>query len=322
MAGPEFQLHLEMENRNRSEPNNPELFHPIRVQSITPSFFPQGLELRKCRRGRARTLDAPTTDKKTMTKQSFDPKNIRADANEPPVFKSVIEEVCAGSMTGALLGGVAVLILAGILGRVGEKLSESAGFSGTLGGCIVIWTLYLLLPLLLMLKRRNWLLIAVFSLVGAAYLWGLHLRIDRKDIGIFYPWILSALPFGICLGTFFEPIRLARGGNADEYKDKPRVFVSSSLIYLGKHNQLTMIATVLADIVSALNRQRPGAVLAGALGGGLVAGLFGALVAWRGDATVADLFGSSWNIAYMAAGLGILSGGFAGFFSWSIFSER
>jgi hypothetical protein len=250
--------------------------------------------------------------------ETFEPINIRADANDPPVFKSVIEEVSAGSMTGALLGGMSVLLLAGILGRVGEKLSESGGFSGPLGGSVVIWTLYLFLPLLLILKRRHWLLVVVFSLIGAAYLWGLHTRVDRKDIGIFYPWILSALPFGICLGTFFEPIRLARGGNADEYKDKPRVFVSSSLIYFGKHNQLTMIATVLADIVSALNRQRLGAVLAGALGGGLVAGLFGALVAWRGDATVAELFGSSWNIAYVTAGMGILSGGFAGFFSWSI----
>jgi hypothetical protein len=243
--------------------------------------------------------------------------NISQGSDRAPIFKSAIEEASAGAMMGAGLGGMVSIVLGGILGRVGEKVGESIGLSGTLGGCFVVWCLFLLLPLVLILNRHQWLLGFSWCVAGAAYLWGLHGWIDRKDIGIIYPWVLSTLPFGICLGAFYEPIRLARGGETDSYKTT-RVHVSSSFIYVGRRNYFVDIARLLAFVISLINRHRPGAMFAGAFCGGLTAFLIGALVASRGDAAVTNLFGSTWNIAYASAGMGALSGGGGGWFAWSI----
>ena len=249
--------------------------------------------------------------------ESSDLTSIAQGSARASIFESAIEEASAGAMSGASVGGMASIIMGGILGRVGEKLGESIGVSGTLGGCFVVWCLFLLLPLFSLLNRRQWLLGFSCCVAGAAYLWGLHGWIDRKDIGIIYPWVLSTLPFGICVGAFYEPIRLARGGETDSYKTT-RVHVSSSFIYVGRRNYFVEIAKLLAFVISLINRHRPGAMLAGAFCGGLTAFLIGALVASRGDAAVANLFGSTWNIAYACAGLGALAGGCGGWFAWSI----
>ncbi len=236
------------------------------------------------------------------------------------VFHSIIEEVCAGTMHGATLGGMAVLLLGGIVGRLGEKAGEQIGVSGTVTGCLTIWCLFGCLPLFLVRSVGRWYDRLVVLSAGGLYLWALHFWIGGRDIGRFYPWILSALPFGISLGTFYEPIRLARGGETESYRDAPG-FAREIYSYRGNH--LREIALFVAALVSIINRNRLGAMLGGALCGGLVAFGVCAFVVWRGDNNVAQLFfGSLWTIAYAGTSVGVIAGGSSGLIAWSIRNQQ
>jgi hypothetical protein len=239
--------------------------------------------------------------------------------NQRPIeFRSTSEEVAVGALMGSLFASGATLMLSGLVGAVGAAVGNLIGWP-TLVGSLFVWLAFWVLPLaFIMPVRPVWRFLAA-TVAGAAYLALFQWYIHQRDIGTFYPWILTALPFGIVLGAFFEPIRLARGGSTEGYVDRG-LTVAGGIVAYGNRNAMFLAAGyflgLIADIFS-LGRHRIGAAMGGLLGGGLTALAFSSLVAWRGDVSVADLFlGSVWNIAWagtaLGAGTGALSGCWAG----------
>jgi len=143
-------------------------------------------------------------------------------------------------------------------------------------------------------------------------------QINSRDLGAFYPWILAALPFGIVLRAFFEPIRLAHGGSTEDYAARG-VTVAGGMIGFGNRSAVFLAAGFVLGMIAdalALGRQRIGAVVAGLLGGGLSALAFSSIVAWRGDVNVAELFfGSAWNIAWACTAVGAATGAASGWWA-------
>jgi hypothetical protein len=216
---------------------------------------------------------------------------------------------------GGIFGSMAGLVLGAIIGAMGARIGKQFGVP-TLFGAVSIWLAFCVVPLLLCKAfKPAWRFLAYIG-VGAAYLTLLHWHIDRRDLGEFFPWSLSALAFGIVLGTFLEPIRLARGGSTEGYASRG-VMVGGGFMAYGNRNALFLaVGFVLgfaADIVS-LGRQRVGATIGGLLGGAISAFAFSVILASFCDSGAAYLFfGSVWNITRAGTVLGAISGAASGF---------
>lgn len=231
----------------------------------------------------------------------------QSQENRPIEFRSTSEEVAVGTVYGNVIGGMAALVVGGFVGALGARVGRSFGYPSLVGSA-VIWLTFWVLPLAGLMRIRPVMRFLVTVLAGAGFLALLQWRIGQRDIGQFYPWILSALPFGIVLGTFFEPIRLASDGGTETYTGRR----SEWFLTIG------FVLSLIADIFAA-GQKRLGATISGFLGGGLSALAFSAVVASRGNVTVAELFfGSVWNIAWAATALGALTGAISGQIAGSI----
>lgn len=245
--------------------------------------------------------------------QSVQELSVRAE--QPIVFRSTSEETAVGAFMGGMLGAMGPLILSGLVGHVGTLLGRFCGGYPTLGGSVVTWLLFWFLPLWMLTSLKPLWRLVTGAVAGAVYVGMLQWHIHQRDIGDFYPWILTALPFGIVLGTMFEPLRLAKGGTTATYVDRGITITSGFITYGNRAEMFLMIGYILgmiADLVS-LGRPRIGATFGGLLGGGVSALTTSSVVAWRGDVQVADLFlGSVWNIAWACTTLGALTGAVSG----------
>jgi hypothetical protein len=238
--------------------------------------------------------------------------------NKRPIeFRSLSEEVAVGAVMGCLIGSVGTMILSGLVGAVGAGIGSRFG-RPMLVGSIVVWLAFWVLPLMFLMSLRPWWRFVAVISAGAAYLALFQWHIHQRDIGTFYPWVLTAVPFGIVLGTFFEPIRLAHGGSTEDYVQRG-ITVTEGMIAYGNGRAFILacgcILGLVADVFS-FGRPRIGAMLGGLLGGGLFALASSSMVASRGDTSVASLFlGSNWNIAWAGTALGAVTGAVSGWWA-------
>jgi hypothetical protein len=242
-------------------------------------------------------------------------------ARRPIEFRSTTEEAAVGSVMGGMLGSLGAAFVGGLVGAIGATIGQRCGGWSMLGGTLAVWGMVWVLPVSILLARRPvWRFLAVVA-AGALYPALLVWFIGHRDLGTFYPWVLAALPLGIVLGVVSEPVRLAHGGSTEQCARRGLILAGGVAFY-GNHNAAFLVVGYMLGLVGevlSLGHERPGAAIAGLLGGGAVALAVSSLVAWRGDTAVAEwFFGSKWNIAWAGAAVGAMAGAIGGWRAASI----
>lgn len=239
-------------------------------------------------------------------------------SQRPVEFRSTSEEVAAGVLVGGLIGATSALFFGALVGLGGYQIGEACGGWGVVGGAVVVWLLYWIAPVYLLLPLMPWWRFALVLLGGTVYLVAMQWHIQNRDIGDLYRWILTALPFGIVLGTIFEPLRLAEGGDTKFYAERSLMVTSYSVAYGNNKEYLLAIAAIIGAIaqIASAGSERIAAALSGLVAGALIALGPSALLSWRGDVAVADLFfGSAWNIAWACTVISATAGAVGGYVS-------
>src|SRR5262249_46254486 len=139
-------------------------------------------------------------------------------------------EVAVGALMGCGVGSVAASIPGALVGAVGASLGSRFGWP-MLVGSLVVWFVFWVLPLMVLMPKRPWWRFLAVLGAGAAYLALFQWHVHQRDLGTFYPWILAVLPFGIVLGTSFEPLRLAHGGSTEEYVNRGVTIAGGAVAY-------------------------------------------------------------------------------------------
>lgn len=217
---------------------------------------------------------------------------------------SVVDLVLTGSLLESLTCGGLAAIASALLGGVGARTGDQFGeFGLSLGGAVGTALAGACLPFVMVGSIKPWYRVVVWFLACLLFALALDWVIPRRLDWPVYRWVLGGTSFGILIGGFYEPIRLARGGQIEA---------------LGKGKLLVEIAETLASIVKLFNDQCVGSVVAGALGGAIGGVWTCGIVAAFGGKEAAEWLGSYLVIPLGGAFLGALGGGLGGSLAWRI----
>lgn len=235
-------------------------------------------------------------------------------AVERPFDFSTGQEVAFGALFGAWAGSVGFTVLGGLIGLFGASFGKLVANEPIIGGWTFLMALLWLPALALALSTSTYLRFGFAIGVGAIWVMIGQWYIGNKDIGDFYRWILVALPMGVVFGTCAEVLWLAHGG---------KISVDPNYSHRAGATILLPLLLNMVAILLTLGRRRYTPAISGLLAGGLGAAPASAIVAWRGDAQVADLFfGSVWNIAWAFIAIGAVAGLIAGWLSVQIHERQ
>lgn len=228
---------------------------------------------------------------------------MAADTSDRHVdLTGVIDMIVVVTFVGTMTFGVGAAIAGTLIGALGAAIGDRWGHDANLiGGAIGTAIIAGALPGLAIGPRRNiWIALACF--LGAAllaYLVADHLPPGREWRML--RWSVSAAAIGIALGGLTDPIRFADDSNSDA-DDRP-FFV--------------LFARGAVHLVRAVSSGRGGAVLAGVISGGVGGLVVGFVLAEAGQEYVVDAAGGYLRVPLTGAGLGALTSGVNGWWTWS-----
>lgn len=211
--------------------------------------------------------------------------------------ETFIKHVLIGSIVGSGCGGVAA-VAGGLLGALGTVIGAPAGEIGkSLAGSIGAAVAGVLIPRGLAQcikpvgKTINWLFAALFlalavnTFIGARFDWP------------FYRWIIPSAITGMVLGAISLPS-------------------SSSLLDITSDEHFGLELLGPAIFLNLIPYKSFAAILAGAIGGSLGAGIPAALIGWRAGEEGKEVFGGVIVATMFGVILGFVCGAIGGWRAW------